>query len=67
MDRYKKHMQKVHNIGTATSIEMAVLLIMEDVVDHLIKTGVKEDSKLLKDIRDLQSYEYKKPELCQNK
>jgi hypothetical protein len=63
MNRYKKHMQKVHNVGTATSIEMAVLLIIEDVVDHLIKTGVKADSKLLKDIRGLQSYEYKKPEI----
>lgn len=63
MDRYKKFMQKIHNVGTASAIEMAALLLTEDILDHLIKTGVKEDSKLLKDIRSLQSYEYKKPEL----
>lgn len=59
MTRYKKHMQNVHNQATATSIEMAVCLLIEDVIDHLVNNGVKPDASLLKNIRNLSKYEYK--------
>lgn len=59
MTRYKKHMQNVHNQATATSIEMAVCLLIEDVIDHLVNNGVKVDAPLLKTIRNLSKYEYK--------
>lgn len=59
MTRYKKHMQQVHNQATATSIEMAVCLLVEDIIDHLINNGVKADARLLKDLRELSKYEYK--------
>ena len=55
MTRYKKHMQQVHNQATATSIEMAVCLLVEDIINN----GVKADARLLKDLRELSKYEYK--------
>jgi len=58
MTRYQKHMQHVHNIGQAMTIENAVMLVIEDVIEHLIKNGVKQDAPLLKQIRALGKYEY---------
>lgn len=59
MTRYQKHMQQIHNQATAQSIESAVRLLTEDIIDFLIKAGVRQHSALLKDIRNLSKYEYK--------
>lgn len=69
MTRYKKHMQKVHNQATATSIEMAVCLLIEDVIEHLVNNGVKEGAPLLKEIRKIAKYQYGTTEFstCDNK
>lgn len=58
MTRYEKHMQHIHNKATAMSIEMAVELLIDDIVECLIKSGVKHDASLLKDIRKLSHYQY---------
>lgn len=52
-------MQHVHNAATANSIEMAVVHLMDDIQECLIKSGVKPGSKLLKDLRKLSEYEYR--------
>lgn len=59
MARYQKHMQQIHNQATAQSIESAVQLLTEDIIDFLIKAGVQPGGMLLKDIRNLSKYEYK--------
>lgn len=48
----------VHNSGTANSIEMAIVHLMDDIQEYLIKSGVKPGCKILKDIRKLSEYEY---------
>lgn len=58
MTRYQKYMQKIHSVGTASAVEMGVMLIIEDVLDHLIKSGVKADSPIIKEIRSLREYTY---------
>lgn len=58
MTRYQKHMQHIHNQATARSIETAVQLVLEDVAEFLIKTGVKPGSKLIKDVKSFHQYEY---------
>lgn len=52
-------MQHIHNIGAAMSIENAVVLVVEDIVDHLVVSGIKPDSKLIKSVRKLGKYTYK--------
>lgn len=66
MTRYQKHMQHVHNIGQATAIENAVMLLMEDVIDFLVKSGVKQDAPILKEIRNLSKYEYNPKSILNN-
>lgn len=58
--RYQQHMQHIHNQATASAIEVAAFCLMEDVVELLIKTGVKPEGTLLTKIRELQRYEYGK-------
>lgn len=58
MTRYKKHMQHIHNQATASSIEMAVTLLLDDISEYLIKSGVKPDSRLIKEIKEFNKYEY---------
>lgn len=58
MTRYQLHMQLIHNQATALSIEMAVTVFTEDVLEYLIKSGVKADSKIIQDLRNLSKYEY---------
>lgn len=58
MTRYQKYMQSIHSVATASAVEMGVMLIIEDVLDHLIKSGVKPDSNLIKEIRSLKEYTY---------
>lgn len=58
MTRYQKYMQEIHSVSTAYAIELGAMLIIEDVLDHLIKTGVKADSPLIKQIRSLREYTY---------
>lgn len=59
MNRYQKHMQHVHNQATAISIEMAVCVLIEDIIEHLINSGVIADSEMVKNVRELSKYEYK--------
>jgi len=58
MTRYTKYMQHIHNQGIASAIEQAIMLFTEDVLDLLVKTGVRDNSLLINKIRDLQKYEY---------
>lgn len=58
MTRYQKHMQHVHNVGQAMAIENAVILLTEDIVDFLVKSGIKQGAPLLRQIRELIKYEY---------
>lgn len=58
MTRYQKHMQRIHDVSTATTIEAAVMLLTEDIADYLVKSGVKPDSRLIKEIRTFKDYEY---------
>lgn len=58
MTRYQKHMQHIHNQGTANAIEAAVMCITEDIADYLIKCGVHADSKLIKEVRTFKDYVY---------
>lgn len=58
LTRYESHMQLVHNQATAMSIELAILLFTEDILDVLIKTGVKENSALINKVRALKKYNY---------
>lgn len=60
MTHYTKYMQHIHNQAIASAIEMAVLCVTEDILELLIKTGVKPHAELLKKIRSLQKYEYGK-------
>lgn len=59
MNRYKKYMQHIHSVGTATAIEMAVILLTEDIADFLVHNGIKADSPLINEVRKLKDYEYK--------
>lgn len=65
MTRYQKHMQHIHNAAQAMAIENAVMLLTEDIVDYLIKGGVKPGAPLLKEVRDLCKYEYN-PKILNN-
>lgn len=58
MTKYQAHMQRIHNQATANSIEQATRLLLEDVADFLIKTGVRADSQLIKDVKAFDKYEY---------
>lgn len=58
MTRYQKHMQHIHNIAAAMNIENAVMLLMEDIIDHLIASGMKPDCSMVKEIRNLGKYTY---------
>lgn len=58
MTRYQKHMQHIHNQATASSIEMAVTLLLEDISDFLINSGVKPGCKLIEDIKSFNKYDY---------
>jgi hypothetical protein len=58
MTRYQKHMQHIHNIGAAMSIESAVYLVVDDIVDLLVKSGIKADSELIKNVRKCGTYTY---------
>lgn len=58
MTRYQTHMQHIHNQATAQSIEQAARLLLEDVADFLIKSGVKAESQLIKDVKAFDQYEY---------
>lgn len=51
-------MQHIHNQATASSIEMAVVLLLDDISEYLIKSGVKPDSRLIKEIKEFNTYEY---------
>jgi hypothetical protein len=66
MTRYQKHMQHIHNIGQAMAIENAVMLLTEDIVDFLVKSGIKEGAPILKDIRALSKYEYNPKQTINN-
>lgn len=57
--RYQRHMQHIHNISAAMSIEGAVNLVVEDIIDHLVAHGIKPDSELIKSVRKLGQYTYK--------
>lgn len=58
MTRYQRHMQHVHDQATALSIEQATRLLLEDVADFLVKSGVKAESQLIKDVKAFDKYEY---------
>ena len=58
MTRYKNFMQQVHNQAIAHDIEWAAARLTEDVIDLLIKTGVRPGSPILNKIKELQKYEY---------
>lgn len=59
MTRYQKYMQEIHSVSTAYAIELGALLLTEDILDYLIKSGIKADSKIIKDVRNIKKYEYK--------
>lgn len=59
MTRYQKYMQHIHDQATAKNIEQAVSLLLDDIVEHLTKLGVRPGSKLLNDIKTFDTYEYK--------
>jgi hypothetical protein len=65
MTRYQKHMNRIHSIGATMTIEGAVINLIEDIVDHLIYSGVKSDSPLINDIRNLSKCKYE-PEKLKN-
>ena len=51
-------MQHIHNQATATSIEMAVNCLLQDICEFLVKSGVKAESKLINDIKQFKDYDY---------
>lgn len=51
-------MQQIHNQATAFNVEMGIGLFTNDIIDLLIKTGVKKDSELISKIKSLKNYQY---------
>lgn len=55
-------MAHIHSQATAINIEMAASFLTEDIVNLLIERGIKQNSKLIRDVKELKNYEYKKNE-----
>lgn len=59
MTRYQKYMQHIHSGAVAHDIEGAVAMLQQDIIDHLVNSGVKEHSAMIENIKALCLYTYK--------
>lgn len=65
--RYENYMNHIHDRAIAMRIENGVFNLVQDIADYLIKSGIKEDSQIIKDILNSHFYEYNHESINQYK